>query len=210
MTPSTETTSQALAEVEISGMTRESFLLRSALAAGAVYGVGMISPFMRQAIAAEAMDDLGILNFALTLEYLEAAFYARALSTIKLSADVGAVAKIIAKDEAEHVAALTATIKKLGGTPVASPKVAFPMKDEKSFLMLAQVFEDTGVSAYNGAAPGIKNKDVLGAAGSIVQVEARHAAVIRLLNNQTPAPNAFDPSLTADKVLTAVKPFIKA
>lgn len=210
MNPTTQITSQALSEVEISGMTRESFLLRSALAAGAVYGVGMISPFMRQAIAAEQMDDLGILNFALTLEYLEATFYARALSSLKLSGDVGAVAKIIAKDEAEHVAALTATIKKLGGTPVAAPKVAFPMKDEKSFLMLAQVFEDTGVSAYNGAAPGIKNKDILGAAGSIVQVEARHAAVIRLLNKQTPAPNAFDPSLTADKVLTAVKPFIKA
>ena len=105
--------------------------------------------------------------------------------------------------------ALTQTIKKLGGKPVSSPKVAFPFKDQKSFLKLAQVFEDTGVSAYNGAAPMISSKEVLGAAGSIVQVEARHAAAIRLLNGHDPSPAAFDPTLSKAQVLKAVKPFIK-
>jgi len=73
---------------------------------------------------------------------------------------------------------------------------------------LAQTFADTGVSAYNGAAPQIKSKEVLEAAGSIVQVEARHAAAIRLQNKEEPAPEAFDPALPEAKVLKAVEPFI--
>jgi hypothetical protein len=107
------------------------------------------------------------------------------------------------------VAALTQTIKKLGGKPVKAPGVTFPFKDQASFLKLAQVFEDTGVSAYNGAAPMISSKEVLGAAGSIVQVEARHAAAIRLQNGDEPAPVAFDPALSEAKVLKAVEPFIQ-
>ena len=58
-----------------------------------------------------------------------------------------------------------------------------------------QTFEDTGVSAYNGAAPSIQSKELLATAGTIVQVEARHAAAIRLLNGEEPAPDAFDPTL---------------
>ena len=106
--------------------------------------------------------------------------------------------------------ALTATIKKLGGKPVKAPGVTFPFTDQKSFLELAQVFEDTGVSAYNGAGPAIKSAEVLGAAGSIVQVEARHAAAIRLLNGESPSPDAFDKTLSTKQVLKAVKPFIKS
>ena len=92
---------------------------------------------------------------------------------------------------------------------MAEPKFDFPYSDTAGFLKLAQTFEDTGVSAYNGAAPSIKSKDVLGSAGAIVQVEARHAAAIRLQNKQEPAPDAFDPSLDESQVLTAVKPFIQ-
>jgi hypothetical protein len=80
---------------------------------------------------------------------------------------------------------------------------------EKSFLKLAQTLEDTGVSAYNGAGPAIKSADVLGAAGSIVQIEARHASLIRLARGKTPAPAAFDKTLSTDEVLAAVKPFVK-
>jgi hypothetical protein len=82
------------------------------------------------------------------------------------------------------------------------------MKDEKSFLKLAQTLEDTGVSAYNGAGPSITSKEVLAAAGSIVQIEARHAAVIRQLRGNVPAPDAFDASLDTNQVLAAVKPLI--
>ncbi|CAN5169400.1 hypothetical protein BH18ACT14_BH18ACT14_07050 [soil metagenome] len=98
----------------------------------------------------------------------------------------------------------------LGGTPAEKPTFTFPMKDQASFLKLAQTLEDTGVSAYNGAGPAIKSKEVLAAAGSIVQIEGRHAAAIRLVNRDNPAPNAFDETLEMQAVLDAVQPFIKA
>ena len=127
----------------------------------------------------------------------------------KASGELKNLIDLIAEDEDEHVEALTATIKKLGGKPVAEPKFDFPYSDTAGFLKLAQTFEDTGVSAYNGAAPQIKSKEVLAAAGSIVQVEARHAAAIRLQNGEEPSPVAFDPALDQAKVLKAVEPFIQ-
>jgi hypothetical protein len=81
---------------------------------------------------------------------------------------------------------------------------------EKAFLETAQTFEDLGVSAYNGAAPSIKSKEVLGSAGSIVQVEARHAAAIRELNGQPITDAAFDKALQQPQVLQAVKPYVKS
>jgi len=152
--------------------------------------------------------DVGILNYALTLEYLEAAFYADVVeSGLFKGSDLATIRKFGA-EEAEHVEALTATVKQLGGKPAAEPKFDFPYSGTAGFLGLAQVFEDTGVSAYNGAGPAIKSKEVLGAASSIVQVEARHAAAIRLEAGEEPSPNAFDPSLDEAQVLKAVEPFI--
>lgn len=205
----TKTAAAPADAIEVHGMTREAFLLRGALATGALYGMGMVSPFIRRAAAQEMMDDVGILNFALTLELLEADFYRQGLQKAKLSGEAKEFATSFGEHEQAHVDALTSTIQDLGGTPVDKPTFAFPFNNQQSFLKLAQTLEDTGVSAYNGAAPMIKNKDVLAAAGSIVQIEARHAAVIRQLLNMPAAPNAFDPALTTDKVLAAVKPFIK-
>jgi Ferritin-like domain len=195
--------------VEVHGMTRGSFILRGALATGSVYGLGLVAPFVSSALAAEDTTDLDIVNFALTLEYLEAAFYKEA-QKLKLSGAAKKYAKSFGETEQEHVTALIATAKSLKGKPAAMPKFKFPMTDEKSFLKLAQTLEDTGVGAYNGAGPSIKNKDILAAAGSIVQVEARHAAAIRLLNGQPPAPEAFDKPLDMATVLAAVKPLIVA
>jgi rubrerythrin len=201
-----------LAAIDIQGHTRQAFILRGAVAAGSVYGLATVGPFVRQAIAQGGGGDVEILNFALTLEFLEAAYYEQALAKTTLSADVKSLATEIQQNEAEHVEALTATIKQLGGKPVAAPGVDFgkAFANEKSFLELAQTFEDTGVSAYNGAAPEIKSTEVLAAAGGIVQVEARHAAAIRLLRGENPAPTAFDETLTVDEVLGAVKPFVKS
>jgi hypothetical protein len=195
--------------VEIHGVSRGAFIARGALAASAVYGLGSVAPFVSSALAQSGGGDVGVLNFALTLEYLEAAFYARAQKQLKLSRDVRRLAKLIGEHETAHVDALTKAIRSAGGKPVEAPKVSFPFRDEPSFLKLAQAFEDTGVSAYNGAAPSIKSAALLGAAGSIVQVEARHAAAIRLMRHRSPAPNGFDKALSKSQVLTAVKPFIK-
>ena len=195
--------------VEIHGTTRGAFLLRATLAAGAVYGAGAVAPFVKQAMAQGGMGDVDIVNYALTLELLETAFYKKGES-LKLSSEVKKLASQFGKDEAEHVDALTATVKKLGGKPPKKPTFTFPVKDEESFLKLAVTLEDTGVSAYNGAAPMIKSKDVLAAAGTIVQIEARHAAAIRLAAGEDPSPEAFDKALEMQAVLDAVKPFIKA
>jgi hypothetical protein len=85
-----------------------------------------------------------------------------------------------------------------------------PATDEKSFLELASVLENTGVGAYNGAGPSLQSKQVLASAGSIVQVEARHAAAIDLLIGKSPTPNeGFDKPLSKAEVLAAAGPLIK-
>jgi hypothetical protein len=203
------TPEQLLDGVEIHGVTRGSFIMKGALAASAAYGATAAAPFVSQALAQSGGGDVGILNFALTLEYLEAAFYKKAQG-LSLSGEAKAAASKFGDQEQQHVEAIKGTIKKLGGKPVKAPGVSFPIKDQKSFLKLAQVFEDTGVSAYNGAAPMIKSVDVLAAAGSIVQIEARHAAAIRLINGVSPSPDAFDKTMTKAQVLAAVKPFVKS
>ena len=201
-----------LAQIQVEGTTRAVFLARATLSAGAIIGAGSLSPFVSGAIAQSGGGDVDILNFALTLEYLEAAFYEEALAKTKgLSADVKKLAKELGANEAEHVDALTAAIESAGGKPVKEPGVDFggAFADEKTFLKFANIFEDTGVSAYNGAAPMIESKEVLGAAGSIVQVEARHAALIRLKRGKAPAPQPFDKTSSMDEVVKAVTPFLK-
>ena len=188
---------------------RGAFIARGAIATGSLYGAGAVGGFVTRAFA-QGGSDVDILNFALTLEYLESAFYEEALSKAGLSGDAKALAQEIGDHEKQHVDALTGAIKKAGGKPVSAPAVKFPLKDEASFLKLAQTFEDTGVSAYDGAAPMISSPDVLAAAGSIVQVEARHAAAIRQLNGDQPTRGAFEPTLTKGQVLKAVQPFLAA
>jgi serine-rich repeat adhesion-like glycoprotein len=196
-------------EADDGDLSRSEMILKGALAAGAVYGAMSVAPFVSRALAMSEGGDVGILNFALTLEYLESTFYKEAKRRAGASGELKSLIALVSRDEDEHVGALTETLKKLGGKPVAEPKFDFPYNNTSEFLELAQTFEDTGVSAYNGAAPQIKSKEVLGAAGSIVQVEARHAAAIRLQNKQEPSPVAFDPSLDEAQVLKAVEPFIQ-
>jgi hypothetical protein len=202
-----------LGAITVHGMTRESFLLRSTLAAGTAYRALSATGLISRALAASASGDIDILNYALTLEYLETAFYTLAATRVKgLSAYERSLTRELRDNEAEHVDALTATIKKLGGTPAAKPAFEFgaAFGTRTAYLKTANTLEDTGVSAYNGAAPLIASGEVLGAAGAIVQIEARHAAMIRLVRNRPPAPAAFDKASEMDAVLAAVKPFIKA
>ena len=205
----TEMVHPELAAIEVDGSERSDVLMKGALAAGAIFGLGAISPFVRNAMAANGnKGDIEILNYALTLEYLESAFYAEALKKAGLSGELKELVKTISTDEDAHVKALTQTIRDLGGKPVKAPKVEFPYSDTAGFTALAETIENVGVSAYNGAAPMISSKEVLEAAGSIVQVEARHAAAIALQNGNQPAPDAFDKTMTQAQVLKAVQPFL--
>jgi Ferritin-like domain len=208
-----------LAACEVHGMSRASFLLRGALAAGSVYGVSAVGPFVASAFAQEGSGsaaqmnagDAEILNFALTLEYLESDFYNVKGQQVGLSGQAKSYAKLFGEEESQHVEALTAAIKQLGGKPVAKPTFVFPANDEKTFLALAAVLENTGVGAYNGAAPSLHSKQVLAEAGEIVQIEARHAAAIELLLGHSPTPNGgFDVPLTKPQVLAKAGPLIKS
>jgi len=213
MTSSRLLVAPELAAIEIKGTTREAFLIRATLAAGATYGAMSAAPFVTKALAQDSKGDIDILNYALTLEYLEAEFYTLAAKQVKgLSSYESKLTKELRDNEGEHVDALAATVKKLGGKPAAKPKFDFggAFGGRAVYLKTANTLEDTGVSAYNGAAPMIESGEVLGAAGGIVQIEARHAAMIRLVRNKPPAPSAFDQASEMDAVLAAVKPFIVA
>ena len=201
--------SPELAGVEVHGVTRQSFILKGALAASAVYGASAVAPFVSTALGA-GTSDIDILNFALTLEYLEADFYKVKGKAVGLSGQAKSLASSFGDEEAEHVTALTKAIMAGGGKPVAKPTFAFPVTNQASFLKLAYLLENTGVSAYNGAGPSLTNKQLLAAAGSIVQIEARHAASIAVLTGMKITPDgAFDKPLSMKQVLAKAGPLIK-
>ena len=99
-------------------------------------------------------------------------------------------------------------ISDLGGEPVSEAEYNFGVTDGASFLTTAQALENTGVSAYDGAGQFLENPDLLTAAGTIVAVEARHAAYLNLLNGVLPFPSPFETPLTPDEVLAIAGPFI--
>jgi hypothetical protein len=189
---------------KVDGDTRAAFLKKAGIGAGAVVAGGAFAGAIPGiASAGVAKSDVAILNFALTLEYLEAAFYAEAVSKGNFSGKTLAFAQVVAHHEAAHVAFLKSA---LGKAAVKSPKFDFKGTnvDAAKFMATAQVLEDTGVAAYLGQAGNIKSKKILGAAGSILAVEARHAGWIRDLNNAPGAPSAFQGPKTKAQVLAAV------
>jgi rubrerythrin len=153
--------------------------------------------------------DVGILNYALTLEYLETAFYADVVkSGLFKGADLETIRKF-GEEEAEHVAALTAAVKQLGGKPAPEPKAEFPLKSAKSVLELAGTVENLGAAAYLGQAANIKSPEVLASALAIHSVEGRHAAALNTLLGKPITPEgAFAKPADVKTVLKSVEPFI--
>lgn len=162
--------------------------------------------------AAQAFtDDIDILNYALTLEHLEYAFYRDGLAGFTSSNfDTGVYDNLIlVRDhESAHVDALVSTITDLGGTPVQEASYDFGYANAAGFIAVAAALENTGVSAYDGAGAAIQNVDLLNAAGSIVAVEARHASYLNLVNGMDPFPAAFETPLSRAEVLGIAGPFI--
>lgn len=153
-------------------------------------------------------DIVDILNFALTLEYLESEFYLTALGIPGfIDPTETASFTLIQQHEAAHVNFLTTTITSLSGTPVTKPEFDFTGKgifpnvftNYEMFLAVAQTFEDTGVRAYKGQVTGLmSNKDVLTAALQIHSVEARHAAHVRYIRRKTGASTEEKPWITSN------------
>ncbi len=194
---------------EAAGDTRAGFLAKAGLLGGGAFGVSALLG-TGEALAA-GKRDVSILNYALTLEYLEAEFYTRAENSGKLKGQLAQFAKVVGAHERAHVKALKAA---LGRKAVKKPRFDFKgvTKQQKAFLETAVVLEATGVSAYAGQAPRIKSDAVLKSALAIHAVEARHASWALQLSGKRGAPTAFDAPLTMKQVLKAVGKtgFIKA
>jgi hypothetical protein len=205
----------------VAGDTRLSFLRKAGLGTGAfVSGGAILSAFAPSALAANGAPpttlgpltlgsgDIGILNYALTLEHLERAFYNEATAKGKItSPQLKTFLAVVTRDERAHVKLLTAA---LGKKAVPVPTFDFKgiPENEAMFATTAQVLENTGVHAYLGQAGNLKSKTYLGVAASIVTIEARHAGAIGLINdaNGGIAPSgAFDTPYTAAKVVSAVE-----
>jgi rubrerythrin len=187
--------------------TRSDFFRKSIYAGGTLAAGGLLMGGMPALAAAKpsGKQDIRILNFALTLEYLEAAFYAEALSNRAVHGKTRELALVIAKHEADHVAFLK---QALGRKAVASPTFDFgdTVTNQDKFLATAYVLENTGVSAYLGQAGRIKNPAYLGAAATILTVEARHAGAIAQLTGKSVSPDgSFDQGKSKAMILEAVK-----
>jgi bacterioferritin (cytochrome b1) len=162
-------------------------------------------------------DVVEVLNYALTLEHLEATFYREAVEMFDEAAylSAGFQASVrdrivsISENEKDHVDALTAVIEQLEGEPVEEATYDFGYTDLAGFLATAAVVENLGVSAYQGAAQYlIEEDDLLTAALTIHGNEARHAAYLNILTSASPFPTATDSPTTPEDVLAAATPFI--
>lgn len=200
----------------------------AALATAGVVGSGVVGNLQAQTTA---NGDIDILNFALRLERLEAAFYTQGLARFSatdfgnsalvksiggLSGSVYSLFQNIQQHEMTHVAQISGVITQLGGTLVPPDCYSFSaygtdfttFKTVESFIAVAMVLENTGVMAYDGAIALITSPTIRTAAATIATVEARHASYLNLLNGQNPFPAAFDTPATAADILAAASKFI--
>jgi rubrerythrin len=192
---------------ELGGDTRADFFKKAAIGGGSLLAGGVLMsgfPAIAGAQKPSAKNDVKILNYALTLEFLEAEFYDQAIKNGAATGDVLAAAQIVAKHENEHVAALR---KALGKAAVKKPTFDFKdtVTDPAKFLATAVVLEDTGVAAYAGQVTKVFSKKVLAVAASIHSVEARHASRFRALAGENFAPRSFDKASSMKAVLDDVE-----
>ena len=223
-----ETMLQQAVESRLNGMNRRTLLRNGAVAGGAMLAFGSAGSALAQGAtpvdatppAAEVpfTSPIDVLNYALTLEHIENAFYRDGLPTIGVEGITGLgfqesvfdFLNDIAAHESAHVTALTDVINQLGGTPVQEGTYTFPYTDAASFLSVALSLEDTGLDAYTGAAQYLIDEDeLLTTALTIHAIEGRHAAYLALLNAQVPYPVAFEEPLLPSEVQNIVSQFIQ-
>lgn len=217
----------AMAPEGQSSASRRQFLSRTAkVVGGGALGlalVGIPRADGSQAVSA-APSDIDVLNYALTLERLEATFYTQGLSRFSrgefMSAHAirgfgGRVISTFFDDlarirdhEQTHVTTLISVIQSLGGTPVGACTYNFGYHDVDGFLKVAQALENTGVMAYDGAIALIQSPDLRTAGATIATVEARHASYLNLINGDVPFPAAFDTPKTMAEILAIAGKFI--
>ena len=203
------------AQEAVAGDTRADFFRKAAVGGGAVLGSSAFLAMLPELAAAKPSkkQDVEILNYALTLEYLEAEFYREAANAGTLSGDAQRIATLLARHEQDHVKAIKSV---LGKAAVKKPSFNFQgtNTDPAKFLPTAFVLENTGTRAYLGQATRVKQNAVLAAAGAILAIEARHAAAIAMLLGNDPISDnrnggispfgSFDEASSMKKILREV------
>jgi rubrerythrin len=197
-----------------SKQTRRRFLKASGIAIAAA-GAPLALSSKADAQDGRVAQDIAVLNYALTLELLEANFYVTGLARFG-AADFAAFGiptlfdrlRDIRDHENTHVTTLTTIITDLGGAPVSGGVFTFPFTDARTFLRIAETLENTGVMAYDGAVKLIEAGALQQAGATIATVEARHAAFLNYVNGDNPFPAPFDTPKTPTEILAAAKPFI--
>jgi rubrerythrin len=196
-------------------ISRRNLLKGSAVAAGAAAFAAV--PLFTA--SAQFSSDIDVLNYALTLEHLEYAFYRDGLRGVRASdfydmiapsqADqIIAYLRLIEDHEKTHVDTLIAVITSLGGTPVQELRYDFGYSDAAGFAAVARALENTGVMAYDGAIALIQDASLQTAAATIATVEARHASYLNLITGNVPFPDAFDTPKTPQEILAIAGQFI--
>lgn len=210
-----------MSKLELTRTTRRDLGLAAGLA-------GLLAAAIRAQAqtGAGSSNDLAILNYALSLEHLEATFYTEGLNRFSAS-DLASAAfasvlgsgtvngvyanlQRIRDHEIAHVETLQSTIRSLGGTPVGACTYNFGYRTVQEFLNIAQTLENLGVEAYNGALGRMQAAALKTAGATIATVEARHAAYLNLVNSEIPFPAAFDSAKMMTEVLAAAAAFISS
>jgi hypothetical protein len=160
-------------------------------------------------------SDVDVLNYALALEHLEHALYRDGVGQFALGVDgygvdIAGRLTAIRQHEQAHVKTLTQVITGLGGEPAAEAAYDFGYTDAASFLMTAAAVENIGVMAYDGAGQYLKDAGLLTAAGSIVAIEARHAAYLNLITGSEPIPAAFEEAKEASDIQKLTSRYVKS
>ena len=183
----------------VHGGSRADFLRTAVVGGAALLGALASVP---EADATSA-NDVDILNYALTLEYVQASFYTEAERINALRGNARQASEVVGAVERAHVRAIR---KALGSAAVSRPTFNFrgTTEDQRKFLKTAVAFEDLAVAAYKAQAPRIRSKAILAVAVSIHSVEARHAAWMRRLFGILPAAAPFDNALSKPKVTRIV------
>ena len=187
------------------GLSSRREILKVAIAGGGLLLGGLAVENVLGATQAtpSAAQDRQILNYALLLEYLQAAFYEEALAHGRLQGELREFAEVVGGHERAHVAFLE---RALAAHARSKPTFTFgrATRDPKKFAATARVLEDAGVAAYNGQAANL-TKAALAPAVEIVSVEGRHAAWIRDIVGIEPAPRAADPGATVAEITAKLK-----
>lgn len=195
-------------------MDRRDFIKGAAAVVPSTVALQMLTQRFAFAQSADFESDVDVLNYALTLEFLESEFYRQGNGEGLLSGKEARYLETIGADEDAHVTAITDTINQIGGTPVEAPGVDFgdAFGSRENYLNTSHTFENLGVSAYLGAAGAIQNPDILQAAAGIFGVEARHAAIVGSILGLDAEGGVYMGSTetpqSRDEVLSAAQPFL--